>query len=80
MSLGGSSAGRNILTNKAVAATDATAILAVDGGSLIIHGGSAWAVSGKQISFVPATLALYDKNNTNEAIAAFEAGTPDIDS
>ena len=75
MSLGGSSAGRNILTNKAVAATDATAILAVDGGSLIIHGGSAWAVSGKQISFVPATLALYDKNNTNEAIAAFEAGT-----
>lgn len=44
LTLGGSSAGRNILTNSAVAATNANAILAIDGGSLIIHGGSAWAV------------------------------------
>ena len=76
LTLGGSSAGRNILTNKGVAATDANAILAIDGGSLIIHGGSNWAVSGKEISFVPATLALYDKNSSLDAIAAFTAGTP----
>ena len=76
MSLGGSSAGRNILINKGVAATDANAIIAIDGGSLIIHGGSAWAVGGKEISFVPATLALYDKNSTIDVIAAYAAGTP----
>lgn len=76
ITLGGSSAGRNILINKAVSATDANAILAIDGGSLIIHGGSNWAVGGKEISFVPATIELYDKNSTTDAIAAFAAATP----
>jgi len=74
LTLGGSSAGRNILTNASVAANAATAILAIDGGSLILHGGSAWAVSGKAITFVPSTLALYDKNSSTDAIAAYNAG------
>lgn len=78
MTLGGSSAGRNILINKAVAATDVNAMLAIDAGSLIIHGGSAWATSGKSISFVPSTLELYNKNNSSEAIAAYAAGTPKL--
>jgi hypothetical protein len=76
LTLGGSSAGRNILINAPVTATDANAILAIDGGSLIIHGGSAWAVSGKGITFVPSTDAMYLKNSTTDAIAEFEAGTP----
>lgn len=76
MTLGGSSAGRNLLNNSAVAANNANAIIAIDAGSLIIHGGSAWAVGGKAITFVPSTLALYDKNNSSEAITAFAAGTP----
>jgi hypothetical protein len=81
MSLGGSSAGLNILTKAAVAATNANAILAIDGGSLILHGGSAWAVGGKSISFVPSNAAMYDLNNTTSAIAAFNAGvaTPTAD-
>jgi len=76
LTLGGSSAGRNLLNNSAVAANNANAIIAIDGGSLIIHAGSAWAVGGKGITFVPATLTLYDKNNSSEAIAAYAAGTP----
>jgi hypothetical protein len=76
MTLGGSSAGRNLLNNSAVAANNANAIIAIDGGSLIIHGGSAWAVGGKEITFVPSTLALYDKNNSADAMAAYAAGTP----
>ncbi len=76
LTLGGSSAGRNILTNEAVAANNAKAILAVDAGSLILHGGSAWAVGGNGITFVPSTLALYDKNSSLETIAAYAAGVP----
>jgi hypothetical protein len=76
MTLGGSSAGLNILTKSAVAATNANAILAIDAGSLVIHGGSAWAVGGKSINFVPTTLAMYDKNNSTSTIAAYAAGTP----
>lgn len=75
MTLGGSSAGRNILINAPVTATDANAILAIDGGSLIIHGGSAWEVGGKGITFVPSTNAMYEKNSTTDAIAEFEAGS-----
>lgn len=74
LTLGGSSAGRNILTNAGVAANATTAILAIDGGSLILHGGSSWAVGGKAITFVPSTLALYDKNSSTDAITAFAAG------
>ena len=72
--LGGSSAGRNLLINSAVSATDANAVIAVDGGSLVIHGGSAWAVGGKSINFVPTTQAMYDGNNVNAAMLAFSAG------
>jgi hypothetical protein len=76
MTLGGSSAGVNMFINGAVAASDPTAIMAIDGGSLSIHGGAAWAVGGKVISFVPSTLALYNENNAVNITAAFMAGTP----
>jgi hypothetical protein len=81
MTLGGSSAGLNIRTKAAVAATNANAVLAIDGGSLILHGGSAWAVGGKSISFVPSTPAMYDLNNTTSTITAFNSGvaTPTAD-
>jgi hypothetical protein len=75
LTLGGSSAGRNILTNTAVAETNANAILAISG-SLILKGGSAWTAAGNSISFVPSTLAMYDGNSTVNTIAAFNAGTP----
>lgn len=73
--LGGSSAGRNLFLNSAVSATDANAVIAMDGGSLNLHGGSAWAVGGKSINFVAGTKALYDGNSVNAAIAAYNAGT-----
>ena len=75
LALGGSSAGRNLLTNTAVAENNATANIAVSG-SLILKGGSAWLASGKSINFVPTTLAMYDGNSTTNTIAAFNAGTP----
>lgn len=71
-----SQGGMNIITNSPVAANSADAIISVSNNSLIIKGGSAWAVSGKSISFVSSTLAMYDKNNSNDAINAFSAGTP----
>lgn len=76
LTLGGSSAGLNLLVNGALAATDAKAMIAIDGGSLMIHGGSAWAVGGKSISFVASSLALYNENNPATAMAAFMSGTP----
>ena len=75
LTLGGSSAGRNLLINTAVAENAATAMVAVSG-SLILKGGSAWLASGKTIEFVPATLAMYDANNSANSIAAFIAGVP----
>ena len=75
LTLGGSSAGRNILTNTAVAATDANAIVAISG-SLILQGGSAFLAAGKTIEFVPSTVAKYDANNSEVIIADFNAGTP----
>ena len=74
--LGDSKAGVNVLTNTAVAATSANAIIAIDGNSLVFHGGLAWAVAGKSIHFVPSTLAMYNNNRSDDAIAAYEAGTP----
>lgn len=68
--------GMDILTGSAVAAEDGNAILSVNGDSLTINSGSAWAVNGKSISFVPATLAMYDLNNVQDAITVYEAGTP----
>lgn len=74
MTLGGPKAGLNLLSNSGVAANAATAIFAIDGNSLVIHGGSAWAVGGKSISFVPSTLIMYTANNSTVALAAFTAG------
>jgi len=74
--LGGSSAGLDILTNTGLAATDADAMLAIDGNSLIMHGGSAWAAGGNSISFVPSTLVQYNLNDPISAKAAFLLGTP----
>jgi hypothetical protein len=74
LTLGGSSAGRNLLTNKAVSATDANSIIAIDGGSLILHGGINWLSGVRKIEFVPSTLEMYSKNNTSDAISAFELG------
>ena len=75
LALGGTSAGMNLLTNTAVAENAATANVAVSG-SLILKGGSAWLAAGKTIEFVPSTLALYEANNSNNTIAAFNAGVP----
>ena len=77
LALGGSSAGRNLLINAAVAENAATANIAVSG-SLILKGGSAWLAAGKTIQFVPSTLAMYDANNSANTIAAFIAVVPAI--
>ena len=73
--LGGGSAGRNLLNNSAVAEDDPTAMVAVSG-SLLLKGGSAWLAAGNTIEFVEGTQLLYDKNNSTDIIAAFNAGTP----
>lgn len=75
LTLGGSSAGRNLLKNAAVAENNANATIAV-AGSLILKGGSAWLEAGNTIEFVPTTAAMYTANSTTAAIAAFNAGTP----
>ena len=71
-----STAGLNLLVNGALSATDANAILAVDAGTLLLHGGVNWGVGGKSISFVPSTLANYTTNSPTSAMAAYLAGTP----
>jgi hypothetical protein len=75
LTLGGSSAGRNLLKNTAVAENNANAVVAV-AGSLILKGGSAWLAAGNTIAFVPTTTAMYTANNTTNTIAAFNAGVP----
>lgn len=72
----GSTDGLNLLVNGAVAATDANAILAVDAGTLMMHGGVNWAVGGKSISFVRSTLEDYATNSPTSAMATYMAGTP----
>lgn len=72
---GATTSGRNLLINAAVAENNANAILALSG-ELQLKGGSAWLNAGNTIMFVPTTLAMYAANNSNDAIAAFEAGTP----
>lgn len=76
MALGGSSAGLNLWVNGSLAASDSSAVLAIDGNSLTIHAGSAWAVGGNSVSFVPSTIALYNQNNPVNAMAAYMAGMP----
>lgn len=75
LTLGGASAGRNLLNNSAVAEDDPTAMIAISG-SLLLKGGSAWIADGNTIEFVAADATLYDKNNSTNIIAAFNAGTP----
>ena len=72
----GSTDGLNLLVNGASSATDPNAIIAVDPGTLMLHGGVNWAVGGKSVSFVPSTLANYATNSPTSAIAAYMAGTP----
>ncbi len=72
--LGGASAGIDLLINKAVAEDDPSAMVAISG-SLMLKGGSAWLANGNVIEFVVGTKLLYDKNNSTNIIAAFEAGT-----
>lgn len=77
LTLGGSSAGRNMLINTAVAENAATANIAISG-SLILKGGSVWLAAGHTIEFVPTTIAMYDANNLINTIAAFTAGTKTV--
>ena len=81
LTTGGSSAGRNLLTNAAVAENAATASLALtlSGSSLILKGGSAWLASGKTIEFVPSTDAMYNANKSADAIAAFTGPVTTVD-
>lgn len=62
----------------AVAADDNSAIVSVSlaSGSLKLQGGSAWLAASvnNTIEFVPSTHTMYADNNSNDAIAAFEAG------
>jgi hypothetical protein len=74
--LGGAKAGVNMLNNATIKADSSDAMLALDAGVLILHGGSAWAVGGKSIEFVESTPATYALNNVNVAVAEYEAGTP----
>ncbi len=72
----GSTDGLNLLKNGAVTGTDANAILALDAGTLMLHGGANWVVGGKSISFVASTLADYATNSPTSAMATYMAGTP----
>lgn len=72
----GSTDGLNLLVNAVLPATDVKAILAVDAGTLTLHGGVNWAVGGKSISFVRSTLDDYATNSPTSAIATYMAGTP----
>ena len=76
MLVGGNSSGLDLITNNLVPADSVVASLAIEGDSLILKGGSAWLATGKTIEFVPTTEEMYKNNNSNDAIAAFNAGTP----
>lgn len=76
LTLGGSSAGLNLIKNKAFAENKDSAQLAV-AGSLILKGGSVWlAKAGNSVTFVPSISAIYDANNLTSTIDAFNAGSP----
>lgn len=65
--------GLNLLVNEKVEENDADAMLSLTD-ELLLAGGSEWLAAGNTIEFVPANLEMYDLNNSNDAIAAFEAG------
>lgn len=64
-------------TSTAVGAADVKVIVSISS-LLQVSGGANWlAASGDNtISFVPCDKALYDKNNSTDAITAYNAGTP----
>jgi hypothetical protein len=66
--------GMNVLFNTSVTAGDANAIFSISPGSLVIKGGAGWSVNGKSISFVPVGADIYSKNNSIEAINAYNSG------
>jgi hypothetical protein len=70
-------AGINMLINAGVSEDDENAMLALSD-ELMLKGGSTWLSNGNTIEFVPSTAAMYSANNSNDAIAAFEAGTPTV--
>jgi hypothetical protein len=70
LTLGGASAGRDLVANTAVAENAPNAMVAVSG-SLHLKGGSAWLAAGNTIEFVSSTLEMYSANNSADAIAAF---------
>ena len=71
----GSTNAINPLVNASVTDTDPMAMIAATP-SLILQGGANWLATGKSITFVPTTLAMYTANKSNDAIAAFAAGVP----
>lgn len=72
-----SESGRNLLINEAVGFDDAKAMIAIKD-SLMLIGGPQWLNAGYKIGFVATTLDMYSANNSNDAIASYEAGTPVI--
>lgn len=71
----GSTDAINPLINAAVTSTDPLAMIAASS-SLLLQGGSNWLAAGNTITFVPTTAAMYTANKSNDALAAFAAGTP----
>ncbi|MEJ7681610.1 MAG: hypothetical protein WKG06_27945 [Segetibacter sp.] len=71
-----SQAGMDILTNSSVTADNINAVISVGDGSLMFKGGAGWVAAGKSISFVPSTIDMYNNNNSNDAINAYENGVP----
>lgn len=76
LTVGGSSTGRNLLKNAAVAENSTLASIVAKvapSGNLVLQAGSAFPGT---IGFVPSTAAKYTANNSDVAIADFAAGTP----
>jgi hypothetical protein len=66
--------GMNLLTNTSVAVDNGNAIISVSNNSLLIKSGPTWGATGKNISFVPSTVDMYNRNNSADAITAFQNG------
>jgi hypothetical protein len=67
--------GINLLVNEKVAGDNEKAMLVLSD-DLKLRGGAKWLLKGNTIKFVSSTALMYSTNNSNEAIAAFESGTP----
>lgn len=75
LTVGGSSAGMNLVKNASVAENNGDAMISI-ASDLTLQGGSVWLTASKSISFVPTTTAMYDANNLTNTINAYTAGTP----